>query len=75
MIKLTAKQDEYLLYFATMKGQTSAISDIAEYFGVNKSAAFKILNTMCEAGVIEKDEESKVDITPRGTQYIQQAGV
>ena len=71
-IKLTERQEEYLLFFAARHGMGKGVSDVAQNFGVSKASASVACTALAKWGMILKPEQGGVVVTDQGWDYIQE---
>lgn len=69
MDKLTARQEEYLLFLVANDGQSHQLSNLSAYFDVSKGSASQVMQCLIERGMIKKHEKT-LCITPAGHSYI-----
>lgn len=67
---LTARQEEFLLLFASLSGEGNAISDASSYFEVSKATVSTIVKALTENDMINKEKYGSITLSKRGENYI-----
>ncbi len=70
MERLTLRQEEYLLFFASRDGQLKSISEAAEQFHVSKPSVFKVSEALEAQGMIVRGMMGEITLTEEGWEYI-----
>ena len=69
-VKLTERQEEYLLYLAARGERGSGITEVAQTFGVSKASASVACTAIERYGMIMKPEHTSITLTSKGRDYI-----
>ena len=67
--KLTERQEEYLLYFASRKAG-KGVSDVAQNFGISKASASVACTALEKCGMVIKPDGGGIMLTEAGEAYI-----
>ena len=70
MDKLTARQEEFLLFFASRDGNGNCVSEAADRFGVSKATVSVTCTALIRYDMIQKVNQGGFALTEAGWEYI-----
>ena len=70
MKKLTARQEEFLIFFAAYTSSENYVTEAAECFHVSKPTVSVLCSVLAKYHMLVKNETEGFSITPEGREYI-----